>query len=114
MESMSNAPYYLDKARYGYKYGNATLVDSILKDGLTDVYNNIHMVWKMILNIYLKGQCAEHCAKTYNISRQDQDNHAIESYKRVAQAHKSGHFKAEIVPVTIEGKKGEKVTGKNW
>ena len=100
-ESMSNIPYYLPKARGGYRYGNGELQDGILKDGLWDVYNNCHM-----------GNAAEHCAKNheaYKFSRNDQDDFAIESYKRAASAHQNGSFKQEIVGVEVKGKKGSTV-----
>jgi len=95
-ESMSNIPYYLMKARYGYKYGNGELLDGLTYDGLTDVYNHCAM-----------GVCADNTAKEMNISRQDQDNYAINSYKRSASAWASGKFKDEIVPVEITGRKGD-------
>mmetsp|Transcript_18248 Transcript_18248/g.25555 ORF Transcript_18248/g.25555 Transcript_18248/m.25555 type:complete len:427 (+) Transcript_18248:103-1383(+) len=95
-ESMSNVPFYLDKARYGYKYGHGQITDGILKDGLWDVYNDFHM-----------GNCAEDCAKKFNITRQQQDEHAIESYKRAKQGFATGFFSKEIVPVSIQTKKGE-------
>lgn len=96
MESMSNIPYYLAKARYGYKYGNGELLDGLTYDGLTDVYNQCAM-----------GVCADNTAKEMNISRQDQDNFAIGSYKRAAAAWAAGKFKDEIVPVEITGRKGD-------
>ncbi|MFZ5973642.1 MAG: acetyl-CoA C-acyltransferase [Bacteroidota bacterium] len=96
MESMSNIPYYLAKARYGYKYGNGELLDGLTYDGLTDVYNQCAM-----------GVCADNTAKEMNISRQDQDNFAIQSYKRAAAAWAAGKFKDEIVPVEITGRKGD-------
>ena len=95
-ESMSNIPFYLMKARYGYKYGNGELIDGLTYDGLTDVYNHCAM-----------GVCADNTAKEMNISRQDQDNYAINSYKRSASAWAAGKFKDEIVPVEIAGKKGD-------
>jgi acetyl-CoA C-acetyltransferase len=95
MESMSNVPYYLDKARNGYKLGNGQLTDGLIKDGLWDVYNDFHM-----------GNAAELTAKEMNISREMQDQYAIESYKRSAKASESGWFKEEIVPVEIS-QKGE-------
>ncbi|AFD06535.1 acetyl-CoA C-acyltransferase [Solitalea canadensis] len=95
MESMSNAPYYLDKARQGYRLGNQQVVDGLIKDGLWDVYNDYHM-----------GSAAELCATDCNITREDQDNFAIESYKRALAAQEKGLFKEEIVPVEIEGKGG--------
>ncbi|MHB2026136.1 MAG: thiolase family protein [Elusimicrobiota bacterium] len=88
MESMSRAPYVLEKARQGYRYGNATLVDSILKDGLMDPYSNIHM-----------GDCGEMCAAKYEISRQEQDEFAIRSYQRALEAQKNGMFADEICAV---------------
>src|SRR6478752_7239759 len=96
MESMSNIPYYLLKARTGYKYGHGELVDGLTYDGLTDVYNHCAM-----------GVCADNTAKEMNISRADQDNYAINSYKRSAAAWAAGKFKDEIVPVEITGKKGD-------
>ncbi len=95
-ESMSNIPFYLMKGRYGYKYGNGELIDGLTYDGLTDVYNHCAM-----------GVCADNTAKEMNISRQDQDNYAINSYKRSASAWATGKFKDEIVPVEIAGKKGD-------
>jgi acetyl-CoA C-acetyltransferase len=95
MESMSNIPYYLAKARYGYKYGNGELLDGLTYDGLTDVYNRCAM-----------GVCADNTAKEMNISRQDQDNYAINSYKRSAAAWAAGKFKDEIVGVEITDRKG--------
>ena len=95
-ESMSNIPFYLMKARYGYKYGNGELIDGLTYDGLTDVYNHCAM-----------GVCADNTAKEMNISRQDQDNYAINSYKRSASAWAAGKFKDEIIPVEIAGKKGD-------
>ena len=96
MESMSNVPYYLNKARAGYRLGNGEITDGILKDGLWDVYNDFHM-----------GAAAELCAIECNISRNEQDDYAIESYKRTAIAQKSGKFLNEIVPVEITDRKGE-------
>ena len=95
-ESMSNIPYYLLKARYGYKYGNGELLDGLTYDGLTDVYNRCAM-----------GVCADNTAKEMNISRQDQDNYAINSYKRSAAAWAAGKFNDEVIPVEIVGRKGE-------
>ena len=95
-ESMSNIPFYLMKARYGYKYGNGELIDGLTYDGLTDMYNQCAM-----------GVCADNTAKEMNISRQDQDNYAINSYKRSAAAWAAGKFKDEIIPVEIAGKKGD-------
>jgi len=94
-ESMSNIPYYLLKARYGYRYGNGELVDGLQFDGLTDVYNHCAM-----------GVCADNTAREMNITREDQDNYAIQSYKRAADAWKDGRFKEEVVPVEIKDRKG--------
>ena len=90
MESMSNVPFYLDKARNGYRLGHGQLIDGLVKDGLWDVYKDYHM-----------GNAAELCAKEYNITREEQDAFAIESYKRSANSWSKGLFKDEIVPVTI-------------
>jgi acetyl-CoA C-acetyltransferase len=84
------------KARYGYKYGNGELLDGLTHDGLTDVYNHCAM-----------GVCADNTAKEMNITRQDQDNFAIESYKRSAAAWAEGKFKEEVLPVEIKGRKGD-------
>lgn len=98
MESMSNAPYYLPNERWGAKMGNKEVIDGVIKDGLWDPYGNKHM-----------GSCGETCAREYNLSREDQDNYAIESYKRAAEAWKTGAFKNEVVPITIPQKKGDPV-----
>ena len=95
MESMSNIPYYLMKARYGYKYGNGELIDGLQFDGLTDVYNHCAM-----------GVCADNTAREMSITRQDQDNYAINSYKRSAEAWKAGKFRDEVIPVEIKDRKG--------
>lgn len=97
MESMSNIPFYLLKARTGYKYGNGELVDGLQFDGLTDVYNHCAM-----------GVCADNTAKEMNISRQDQDAYAINSYKRSAASWAAGKFKDEIVSVEVVDRKGNK------
>jgi acetyl-CoA C-acetyltransferase len=96
MESMSNVPYYLDKARNGYRLGNGQIIDGLVKDGLWDVYNDYHM-----------GSAAELCATECNISREDQDAYAIESYKRAQKAQSEGKFKNEITPVELKDKKGD-------
>lgn len=96
MESMSNIPYYLMKARYGYKFGNGELLDGLSYDGLTDVYNHCAM-----------GVCSDNTAKEMNISRQAQDEYAITSYKRAAEAWAAGKFKDEVIPVELIGRKGE-------
>ncbi|MCH7408488.1 acetyl-CoA C-acyltransferase [Belliella sp. DSM 111904] len=98
MESMSNVPYYIPKARFGYKFGNAEFIDGLAKDGLFEVYNKFPM-----------GNCAEHTAKEMSISREDQDEYAIQSYNRSAESWKNGVFKDEVVPVEITGRKGEKI-----
>ena len=98
MESMSNIPYYIPKARYGYKYGNGELVDGLLKDGLWEVYNGFPM-----------GNCADNTAREMNISREEQDEYAINSYKRAAAATEQGKFKSEIIPVEIPQRKGDPV-----
>ncbi|RFM36600.1 acetyl-CoA C-acyltransferase [Chitinophaga silvisoli] len=93
MENMSAVPYYLDKARNGYKLGHGTLSDGIIRDGLWDPYKDFHM-----------GNAAEICATEYKISREEQDEYASRSYKRAAAAFEKGYFKNEIVPVEIPGK----------
>lgn len=98
MESMSNIPYYIPKARFGYKYGNAELVDGLEKDGLLDVYQKKAM-----------GVFADATAAKYGITREMQDAFAINSYKKSAEATSSGHFKNEIVPVAIPQKKGDPI-----
>lgn len=93
MENMSAVPYYLDKARNGYKLGHGTLSDGIIRDGLWDPYKDFHM-----------GNAAEICATEYKISREEQDAYASRSYKLAAAAFEKGYFKNEIVPVEIPGK----------
>ncbi len=97
-ESMSNAPYILQKARFGYKMGNDEIIDSLLNDGLWDVYNNIHM-----------GKCAEQCAKKLGLSREEVDEYSILSYKRALNAQANGIFDDEIVKVKIEQKEKEEI-----
>ena len=97
MENMSQVPHYYS-ARNAVKLGDVKMQDGMLVDGLTDVYNKIHM-----------GVCAEKCAAEYQFSREDQDNFAIQSYKRSAEAWASGKFKEEIVPVEIPQRKGEPI-----
>ena len=87
-ESMSRAPYLLDKARGGYRMGDGVLIDSMIRDGLWDVYNNVHM-----------GTCGDACAAKYQFSRQQQDDFAIASFKRAIAAQESGAFDDEIVPI---------------
>src|ERR1043165_3347666 len=90
MESMSNVPYYLDKARNGYRLGNGTITDGLVKDGLWDVYKDYHM-----------GSAAELCATECHISREDQDAYAVESYRRSSEAYSKGLFRDEVVPVSV-------------
>jgi len=94
-ESMSNIPYYLMKARNGYKYGHGELLDGLQFDGLTDIYNHCAM-----------GVCADNTANVMNISREEQDNYAVSSYKRSADAWSAGKFKDEVIPVEIVDRKG--------
>ncbi|MBK9149020.1 MAG: acetyl-CoA C-acyltransferase [Flavobacteriales bacterium] len=96
MESMSQTPYYVEKARYGYRFGNGVLIDGIGRDGLTDVYHQTAM-----------GVSAELCAKEHRITREEQDAFAIESYKRSAAAWSAGRFADEVVPVTVATRKGD-------
>ncbi|MCF6353084.1 MAG: acetyl-CoA C-acyltransferase [Cyclobacteriaceae bacterium] len=98
MESMSNIPYYIPKARYGYKYGNGELVDGLAKDGLWEVYNDFAM-----------GNCADNTAKEMNITREEQDEYAINSYKRSAESWKNGAFNDEIIPVEVPQRRGEPI-----
>jgi acetyl-CoA C-acetyltransferase len=95
MESMSNVPYYLDKARNGYRLGHGQLTDGLVKDGLWDVYNDYHM-----------GSAAELCAEECNISREAQDEYAIASYTKAQTAQADGRFMDEIVPVEVKDRKG--------
>lgn len=98
MESMSNVPFYVPKARFGYKYGNAEFVDGLVKDGLFEVYHKFPM-----------GNCADNTAREMNISREEQDAYAIQSYQRSADAWAKGYFKEEVVPVEMKGRKGETI-----
>ena len=98
MENMSSVPYYLPNARTGYRLGDNKVVDGLVKDGLTDVYNNYHM-----------GNAAELCASEHNISREEQDNFAIESYNRSAKAWEAGKFNDEIVPVEVPQRRGDAI-----
>ncbi len=99
MENMSQVPYYLDKARTGYKLGDGKVVDGMIKDGLHDVYNDYHM-----------GNAAELCASECGISREEQDEYAVESYQRSAKAWEEGRFKKEVVPVEVPQRKGDPIT----
>jgi acetyl-CoA C-acetyltransferase len=98
MESMSNAPYLLERARSGYRMGNSVLVDSMIKDGLWDPYKDMHM-----------GNCAEMCVAKYHFTREEQDAFALESYKRAQNASKTCLFSEEIVAVEVPQKKGEPI-----
>jgi acetyl-CoA C-acetyltransferase len=95
-ESMSNVPYYLPKARSGYRLGDGKLVDGAIHDGLWDPYNNQHM-----------GMCGEACADSFGFTREDQDAYAMESYKRALEANERGFFESEITPVTITPRRGD-------
>lgn len=96
MESMSNVPFYVPKARFGYKYGHGQLIDGLMHDGLWEAYNEFPM-----------GSCADNTAKEMNISREAQDEFAINSYKKVAASTEAGEFKDEIVAVEIPQRKGD-------
>ena len=95
MENMSQTPHYID-GRNGTKFGNILMLDGITKDGLLDVYSKVPM-----------GNCAELCAKEYNLTREDQDAFAVDSYKKSAAAWKNGHFTNEVVPVSVPQRKGD-------
>ncbi len=95
MENMSQVPHYLMGSRVGYKFGNINMIDGVANDGLMDAYNREMMGW-----------CADLCSKEYNITREEQDAYAIESYKRAAQAWADGKFNEEVVPVELKDKKG--------
>ncbi len=102
MENMSAIPYYVDSVRKGNKLGHQKLIDGLLRDGLTDVYNNYHM-----------GNAAELCAKELNINREEQDRYAIQSYQRSAKAWEEGKFRNEVVAVEIESRKGTLIVDKD-
>ena len=99
MENMTRAPYLLEKARQGYRLGHAEMVDSVIKDGLWDVYNNFHM-----------GNAGELCAAKYRLTRKELDDYALESYQRAQYAIDSGAFKPEIAPVDVPQRKGASLT----
>ena len=101
-ESMSTAPYLLDKARTGYRLGDGKIIDSMVKDGLWDVFNDIHM-----------GNCAESCARDFDFKREELDEFTIGSYKKALAAQQAGKFKDEIVPVTIKSRKAEIIVDKD-
>ena len=98
MESMSNVPYYLEKARSGYRMGDGKLIDGMIFDGLWDPYSNVHM-----------GSCGDSCAREYKFSREAQDEVAKESFRRALAAQKEGLFDAEITPVEVPQRKGDPV-----
>jgi len=98
MESMSMAPYYLDKARFGFRMGSGMLYDHMIHDGLWDIVNDFHM-----------GMSNELCSEKYNVTREDQDRYAAESYRRSMASLAAGTFREEIVPVEIIGRRGESV-----
>ncbi len=95
MESLSNAPYYLEKARSGYRMGDGRLVDGMIHDGLWDPYSNVHM-----------GACGDLCAREYKVSREAQDDYSRESFRRALAAQKEGLFDEEIEPVVVPSRKG--------
>jgi acetyl-CoA C-acetyltransferase len=101
MENMTMAPYYLEKARFGFRMGNGTLQDSMVHDGLWDIVNDFHM-----------GISNDLCSEKYHVSREDQDRYAVESYARTLTAINSGRFEDEIVPVQIPQRKGDPVSFK--
>lgn len=98
MENMSQVPFYSENLRWGNKYGNVALIDGLAKDGLTDVYHN-----------YAMGNAADMCAKEYNISREEQDAYAIESYTRSKNAWEAGKFNNEVIPVEVPQRKGDPI-----
>lgn len=102
MESMTQVPYYLPRASQLPAFGNMKLEDGLIKDGLWDVYNQFHM-----------GVCAEKTAAKYNVTRDEQDEYAIQSYQRAQEAWKENKFADEIAPVTVKNKKGETVISKD-
>jgi acetyl-CoA C-acetyltransferase len=102
MESMSNVPYYLPKARTGYRMGNGTIIDGMVHDGLWDCYNNYHM-----------GSAGELCSREMDIPRKEQDDFSVESYKRALNAIEKGLFNKEIVAVEIKDKKGSKIVAED-
>jgi acetyl-CoA C-acetyltransferase len=102
MESMSNTPYLLEKAREGLRLGHGEVTDSMIKDGLWDVYNNFHM-----------GNAAELCAKECAVPREAQDEFSVQSYRRAIAAWEEGRFKDEVVPVTVKSKQGDQVVDRD-
>src|SRR3954454_1053430 len=102
MESMSNAPYLLPQARKGYRLGNAQIVDAVVHDGLWDIYNDYHM-----------GITGENVAEKYQITREQQDEYAVNSHRKAISAIKECRFKSQIVPVELKSKKGTVVFDKD-
>jgi len=98
MENMSMAPYYLERARFGYRMGNGKLIDHMVHDGLWDIVNDFHM-----------GISNELCSEKYGVTREDQDRYAEESYRRAMEAIRQGKFKEEIVPVEVPQRKGDPI-----
>ena len=98
MKNMSSVPYYMDKARGGYRLGDGLIIDGLVKDGLTDVYNQVHM-----------GVCAEKCADEMGFSRNEQDEFALTSYNRSASAWASGKFTNEVVSVEVPQRRGDAI-----
>jgi acetyl-CoA C-acetyltransferase len=101
-ENMTRAPYLLDKARSGYRLGDGTLVDAVIRDGLWDVYNNLHM-----------GTCGDQCAAKYAFTRADQDEYAVASFRRALKAQEECTLSKEITPVEIKSRKGDIVVDKD-
>jgi len=102
MENMSRVPYYMPRANQHPPFGEIKMEDGLIKDGLWDVYNQIHM-----------GVCAEKTAKKYNVTREEQDAYAIRSFERAQEAWKTGKFDEEVAPVTVKGKKGDTVISRD-
>ncbi len=101
-ENMTRAPYLLEKARGGYRMGDGVLIDSMIKDGLWDVYNNVHM-----------GLCGDRCAEKYSFTREQQDDFAVASYQRARQAQADGVFEKEVLPVEIKAGKASVIVDKD-
>src|SRR6187401_1884324 len=101
MESMSNCPYLMTKVREGLRMGDGTIIDSMIHDGLWDSFNNIHM-----------GLTGEHVSEKYHVTREEQDQYAVDSHTKASAATKSGYFTDEILPVSIPQKKGDPVVVK--
>ena len=102
MENMSRVPYYLPRGSGMPQFGEFKAEDGLIKDGLWDVYNQFHM-----------GVCAEETAKKYKITRKEQDDYAIRSFKRAQKAWEEGKFQDEVAPVTVKGKKGDTITSRD-